>query len=100
MKIEIDVEDYIELLEDRRKYHQPVRDMPDCLWDYFMDNIRECGMGEETNPKYVVDNAMIGDYGYFDDYKEDDETDEDFIKRVEDEVFYINADERVVCFHL
>ena len=100
MKIKIDVEDYIELLEDRRSYNQPVRDMPDCLWDYFMDNIRECGIGENTNPKYVVDNAMVGDYGYFDDYKEDDETDEDFIERVEDEVFYINADERVVCFGL
>ena len=55
IKIEMDIEDYIYLLDNRRN---------------------------------------------FDDYKQKFETDEDFIKRVADNVFYLNKDERVVCFSI
>lgn len=102
-KIEIDAEDYIELLNNRRDFVQEHYhwNIPDCLWDYFCEVIRECGVGNNANPSFIVDNAIVnGDFGSFDDYKDKEETDEDFINRVEDRVFYINPDERIVCFYL
>jgi len=104
-KIEIDVENYIELLENRKEHVTSVfnwGDMPQCLWDYFMDTIRECGINPaNSSPKYVVDNAIInGDWGEFDEYKEQNETDDEFVERLKDKVFYINLDEKVVCFSL
>ena len=76
IKIEMDIEDYIYLLDNRRNF-------------------------VENRPDIVVDNAIInGDWGDFDDYKQKFETDEDFIKRVADNVFYLNKDERVVCFSI
>ena len=103
LKVEIDINDYIVLLNDRRNFvaeHYNWK-IPDCLWEYFCEVIEECGIYGNTNPSYVVDNAIInGDYGDFDDYKQDCETDEDFISRVADEVFYINKKERIVCFRI
>lgn len=103
LKVEIDINDYIVLLNDRRNFvaeHYNWK-IPDCLWDYFCSLIEECGIYGNTNPSYVVDNAIInGDYGDFDDYKQTGETDEDFISRVADEVFYINKRERIVCFRI
>ena len=59
------------------------------------------GVYGDNRPDIVVDNAIInGDWGDFDDYKQKFETDEDFIKRVADNVFYLNKDERIVCFSI
>ena len=103
IKVEIDINDYIVLLNDRRNFvaeHYNWR-IPDCLWEYFCEIVEECGIYVNTNPSYVVDNAVVnGDFGSFDEDKEAEETDEDFIQRVEDNVFYINIDERIVCFSL
>ena len=103
MKIEIDVEDYLVLLDERRNFvaeHYNWK-IPDCLWDYFCSIIEECGVGNNANPNYIVDNAIVnGDFGSFDEYKNDNETDEEFIKRVQDDVFYINLTERIVCYSI
>lgn len=103
IKIEIDIDDYIDLLDRRRNF---VEDhykwhIPDCLWEYFCNCIKEIGVYGDNRPDIVVDNAIInGDWGYFDDYKHKFETEEDFIKRVEDNVLYINKDEKIVCFSI
>ena len=103
MKIEIEVDDYIYLLDARRNFvaeHYNWK-IPDCLWDYFCEVIEECGVGSNANPNYIVDNAIVnGDYGDFDEYKDTDESDEDFIERVKDDVFYINPTERIVCYSI
>jgi len=103
LRIEIDVDTYLDMLNQRRSFiaeHYNWR-IPDCLWEYFCEIVEECGIYGNTNPSYVVDNAVVnGDFGSFDEYKDAEETDEDFIQRVEDDVFYINMDERIVCFSL
>jgi len=103
--IEIDVETYIDMLEDRRNFVTEKfnwRNMPDCLWDYFMDLIRDYGVNPNlSSPSYVVDNAIVnGDWGDFDEYKEEGETDEDFIEKVSDEVMFIDENERIVCYSI
>ena len=103
IKIEMDIEDYIYLLDNRRNFVENHYNwhIPDCLWEYLCDSIKEIGVYGDNRPDIVVDNAIInGDWGDFDDYKQKFETDEDFIKRVEDNVFYINKDERIVCFSI
>lgn len=103
IKIEMDIEDYIYLLDNRRNFVENHYNwhIPDCLWEYFCECIKDTGVYGNNRPDIVVDNAIInGDWGDFDDYKQKFETDEDFIKRVEDNVFYINKDERVVCFSI
>lgn len=63
--------------------------------------IRECGISNDNSPNVVVDNVIInGDWGYFDDYKSKDETDDDFVLRNEDKALYLNQEERIVCFSL
>ena len=103
LKIEIDINDYINLLDERRNFvseHYGWQ-IPDCLWEYFCEIVEECGVYGNTNPSYVVDNVIVnGDFGLFDEYKQEHETDDDFISRVEAEAFYINKDERIVCFSL
>ena len=103
-KIEIDVEDYIDLLQARKDFVEEKygwNQMPDCLWDYFCDLIRERGVGSNSNPAFIVDNAILnGDWGDFDDYKDSNESDEEFVERVNDDVQYINETERVVCFSI
>jgi hypothetical protein len=104
MKIEIDVEDYIDLLKARRDFvveKYGWREMPECLWDYFTEIIRECGIGGDTSPSNIMDNAIVnGDWGDFDDYMQKDETDEDFVRRVENETMFIDENERIVCFSI
>ena len=103
IKIELDVEDYIDLLDQRRNLVEEHYNwhIPDCLWDYFCELIRECGISNDNRPDVVVDNVIInGDWGYFDDYKSKDETDDDFVLRNEDRALYLNQEERIVCFSL
>lgn len=103
LKIELDITDYISLLDERRNFvveHYGWQ-IPDCLWECFCELVEECGVYGNTNPSYIVDNVIVnGDFGSFDDYKQYGEIDKDFIARVKDEAFYINKDERIVCFSL
>lgn len=117
--IEIDVEEYIEMLEARRKYvtsNYGWGDMPDCLWDYAMDVFRDCGVDpKKSSPKYIVDNMLVnGDYGEFEEhcdwkwhngyrdpitgkFMSRDDYKEQWVSEHEDDMFYINADEEVWC---
>lgn len=106
MKIEIDIEDYLDLLEDRKR--QCVEDfgwsIPECVWNYALEMIENCGVDpNNASPKYIVDNIIInGDYHHYDDIREDGETDEELEKRLEDDVmaFVGRGDDKYVIFSL
>lgn len=84
MNIEIDVEDYICMLENRRGFcnrHFEWGDVPDPVWDMVMDTIRECGVDpHHADPMDIVDNLIVNsEYEEFDDIREtvyDDELQE------------------------
>ncbi len=76
--------------------------IPDIVWNE-IDTCVDDGSGFAcgNNPASVVDNIIVnGDYGDFDNYKNEDESDEDFISRVEDEVYGIYPEERFVIYSL
>ena len=97
-------EKYIELLERRRE--EVLKNfewsIPDVLWDWLMDGFRECaGAFEQKDPMIVVDNAIVnGDWGDFDNYKHDKETDAAFVRRVKNDALFIDKKERLVCFSI
>ena len=105
--IEIPIDTYIAMLEDRKKYVEDcfdwtkMQDFP-ALWKYALSIVEDCGVSpENTDPKYFVDNLIInGHYGSFDDFKERRETDEEFIYRVKDRAIFIDEEERSVAFSL
>jgi hypothetical protein len=69
--VEIDMDDYLDMLVDRRHEVEPRGwTVPDAVWDYAMETIEECGVSpEHSSPSYVVDNlAVNGDYGEVSNY--------------------------------
>lgn len=67
--ISIDV--YIGMLEDRRREVEPRGwTIPDAVWDYAMEMVKECGIDPaHSDPSVVVDNlAVNGDYSEVSDY--------------------------------
>ena len=83
IKIEMDIEDYIDLLDNRRNFVENHYNwhIPDCLWEYFCDCIKDTGVYGNNRHDIVVDNAIInGDWGDFDNYKQKFETDEDYCR--------------------
>ena len=73
--------------------------IPEEVWEYIDESIDEKIGFTSYDPSVVVDNIAInGDYGDFDNYKDEDETDEEFINRVEDECIRIYPEERFVIF--
>ena len=102
-RIEVDIETYVDLLNQRRKEVRKSFDwtVPNVLWDWFIETIRENGISGETDPMIVVDNAIVnGDWGEFDNYKNDKETDDEFVARVEEDALFIDKNERLVCFSI
>jgi len=103
--IQIDIETYIDMLNDRKSFVEEafgwtkMQDFPK-VWEYVLNTVKYDGVSaENSNPKCFVDNIIVnGDYGSFDDYKEKNETDEDF--RVEERTIFIDKEERSVVFSL
>lgn len=93
---------YKEALRKRDSYQSDsFPTIPDLVWRVIDESIDEKIGFTGYDPAVVVDNIAInGDYGDFDDYKNDDETDEEFIERVEDSCYQIFPDERFVIFSL
>ncbi|MCD8208616.1 MAG: hypothetical protein LUD72_11815 [Bacteroidales bacterium] len=103
--VTITMDDYIKLLNARRAEVEPRGwTIPDCVWNYFIEIIEDCGTGDNpqhNSPSYVVDNiAVNGDYGNFDNYKEEGESDEDFIAREQDNCMQIFPEERYIIYSL
>ena len=95
------MDDYIQMLEDRKNFVKEKYDwdIPEPLWKYFINDVKKNGI----NPNYaindIVDNAIVnGDWGNFDEYRDKniDETDEQFIERVKDTARFIDAEQRLV----
>ena len=104
--IEIDVDVYIDLLNERRTYNEVHFgwNCPDCVWDYVMKSIKENGVPpKKSDPKYIVDNLIVnGDYSDIDNCKNGDETDEQYVERMlkEGETIKYFPEERIVLFGL
>lgn len=103
LKIEIDIDTYIDMLEERKNNVEQWFGwtIPDIVWKYFLELLQEGCIPFNSDPHNVIDNlAVNGDYGNFDEYKEENETDEDFIERVQDEVLAIFPEQRFLIYSL
>lgn len=73
--------------------------IPEQVWE---ELYQLCDEGSiQGTPGEIVDNVIInGSYGDFDEFKEEGESDEEFISRVEDSVWSIYPEDRFVIFSL
>ena len=66
-----------------------------------MENVDEQLGFINYSPMAVIDNVIInGSYGDFDDFKDENESDEDFIAREEDNCYRIFPEERFIIYSL
>lgn len=94
-------ETYKEALRARLNYFDGVQEMPDVVWNWLMDSVDEQIGFVNFSPDVVIDNVLYnGEYGEFDDYKEEDESDEEFIAREEDNCIAIFPEERFIIYSL
>ena len=108
-RIEIEMDVYIDLLEQRRAN---IRDwwswtIPDCIWDYAMELISESGVDPEYSaPSYIVDNlAVNSDWTYFDELRAADEqysglSDDEIAEKAEESDGIVFNDEKIVLWRL
>ena len=82
------------LLDDRRNFWEGDghRTIPDCVWEYAMDLLRECGgtgNPEYNDPRYIVDNLVVnGSWEDFDEvrkFREEYADAEDLAQALEDD---------------
>lgn len=101
--VTLTMDTYINLLEMRRNELSDV--VPDTIWDYFI-RLVHAGLctardPEWNDPRTLVDNFVhVGDYGSYDRYKRDGETDEQFLARIGNTPIKIFPKERFVIFYL
>jgi hypothetical protein len=81
--------DWLETIEDRLRFWDYDRKMPEFVADYFREFLEEIGPElppQHTDPKFIVDNFIVnGSYGESAEYRNHGESDEDFWARMEDE---------------
>lgn len=76
-------------------------ELPDLVWNELMENVDEQLGFINFSPMAVIDNVLVnGSYGDFDDYKDENETDEEFIEREEDNCYRIFPEERFIIYSL
>ena len=76
-------------------------EIPDLVWNELMENVDEQLGFINYSPMAVIDNVIInGSYGDFDDFKDENESDEDFIAREEDNCYRIFPEERFIIYSL
>lgn len=103
--LKIDTQSWIDMLDDRRNewLGGSCRQVPDCVWNYTIELLKECGglaNPEFNDPKYIVDHLVVnGKWQDFDERKNDGETDDDFIHRIENEAIAVFPEERIVFFN-
>jgi len=99
MTITIDVEDYIKLLNLRRE--EINWSIPDIVWDYFIQCLRDGIFPTETAPSFVVDNIAInGDYGDLDNYVHKGESREEAVERLKDSALFVDTDKNYVIYSI
>lgn len=76
-------------------------EIPDLVWNELMENVDEQLGFINFSPMAVIDNVIVnGSYGDFDDYKDEDESDEEFIAREEGNCYRIFPEERFIIYSL
>ena len=107
--VEIDMDVYIDLLEQRRKDVEKWWSwtIPDCIWDYAITFIEECGVSREYSaPSYIVDNLAVNtDWAYFDELRATDErysglSDDELTEKAEESDGVVFKDEEIVMWRL
>lgn len=76
-------------------------EIPDLVWDELEESVDEQLGFIDYDPMSVIDNVIVnGFYGDFDKYKDEDETDEEFIAREEGNCYKIFPEERFIIYSL
>lgn len=75
--------------------------IPGLVWEELEENVNDKLGFINYAPEAVIDNVIVnGSYGDFDEFKDEDETDEEFIEREEDNCFRIYPEERFIIYSL
>ena len=97
---------YIEALHSRETFvvnNFEWASIPDHVWEYLENCVRDGSGFTNPTPEAVVDNVIInGFYGDFDEFKDEDQSDEDFIAEREEEGDYIDIfpEDRFIIYSL
>lgn len=101
MYIEIEWDLFEELLDERRKLFCD-ECIPDCVWNYYIDRLKDnggCHLSCNNYPHVIVDNLYInGNWGDYSDYKSALESDDEFELRAISEGAIVFPDERIVIY--
>ena len=102
MKIMIDLEDYIKLLDLRREEIKSLNwTIPDVVWNYFIECLRDGILPTEIAPSFVVDNIAInGDYGDLDNYVYEGESREEAVERLKNSALFVDTDKNYVIYSI
>lgn len=75
--------------------------IPGLVWEELEETVTDKLGFINYAPEAVIDNVIVnGSYGDFDEFKDEDETDEEFIEREEDNCFRIYPEERFIIYSL
>lgn len=75
--------------------------VPDRVWDWLDRSVDEQIGFNGYNPAFIIDNVLVnGSYGDFDDFKDENETDEEFIEREQDNCLEIYPEERFIIYSI
>lgn len=97
---------YIEALHSREEFvvnNFEWASIPDHVWEYIEDCVRNNIGFTSPEPEVVIDNIIVnGSYGDFDEFKDEDQSDEDFIAEREEEGDYIDIfpEDRFIIYSL
>lgn len=103
--VEITMDTWISLLEERREEIRPRGwTIPDCVWDYAVECLKDCGPSPDpakNDPSCLVDNiAVNSEFRDFDECKLPDESDEELIARVKNRALVIFPEEKIIVYPL
>ena len=95
---------FINALYAREKYVVSAfnwAEIPSQVWEWLEQSVEEKIGFTSYEPESIIDNVIVnGSYGDFDDFKDEDETDEEFIARAEDDCLQIYPEDRFIIYSL
>ena len=101
MECTIDTDDFINMVQARiENYWKYNIEDYEPAWTVLCDYIREYGTGGHS-VMYIADNFIVnGSYGYFDEFKDKGQSDEDFIAWLDDNAIWYDTDKRYCVISL
>jgi hypothetical protein len=100
----ISSEDFMDMVKDRLHDYWCINVLEEDefypeIWEQFCNYIDDFG-NQGHDVMYIADNFKVnGDYGSFDDYLEDDETDEQLIEWLDENAYWYDAEKRICIIH-